>query len=82
MLAKIQKWGNTQGLSLTKTLLSEAQIQVGDKVDLSVKSGVIVVSPAKKIHGRYKLEDLIAQIPQNYQNSEVDWGQPVGKEVW
>lgn len=81
MLAKIQKWGNSQGLRLTKNLLTEAQIQVGDEVDLSVKSGVIVISPAKKIRGRYKLEELIARIPENYQNNEVGWGKPVGKEV-
>ena len=82
MLAKIQKWGNSQGLRLTKNLLTEAQIQVGDEVDLSVKSGVIVISPAKKIRGRYKLEELIARIPENYQNNEIGWGKPVGKEVW
>jgi len=43
---------------------------------------VIVISPAKKIRGRYKLEELIARIPENYQNNEVGWGKPVGKEVW
>ena len=82
MLAKIQKWGNSQGLRLTKNLLTEAQIQVGDEVELSVKRGTIVVSPAKQIRGRYKLEELIARIPENYQNNEIDWGKPVGKEVW
>ena len=82
MLTKIQKWGNSQGLRLAKNLLIEAEIQIGDEVELSVKSGVIVISPAKKIRGRYKLEELIARIPKNYQNNEVDWGKPVGKEVW
>lgn len=82
MLAKIQKWGNSQGIRLTKNILTDAQIEVGDEVNLSVKNGVIVVVPAKKMRGRYKLEDLVANIPENYQNNEVDWGNPVGKEVW
>lgn len=82
MLTKIQKWGNSQGLRLAKTLLTKAQIQIGDEVELSVKSGVIVISPAKKIRGRYKLEDLIARIPKDYQKNEMDWGKPIGKEVW
>lgn len=82
MLTKIQKWGNSQGLRLAKNLLTEAQIQVGDEVNLSVKNGVIVVSPVTRIRGRYKIEELIAHIPENYQNSEVDWEKPVGKEVW
>ena len=82
MLAKIQKWGNSQGLRLAKYILEEVQIEVGDEVNLSVKSGAIVVTPAKKVRGRYKLEELVTEIPENYQNSEVEWGKPVGKEVW
>ena len=82
MLAKIQKWGNSQGLRLTKSLLSDAQIDVGDEVDVSVKDGAIIISPAKRIRGRHNLKDLVARIAENYQPSEVDWGEPVGKEIW
>jgi antitoxin MazE len=82
MLAKIQKWGNSQGLRLAKNLLADAQLGVGDEVDISVKDGIMIVAPAKRIHGRHKLEDLVARIPENYQTSEVDWGEPAGKEVW
>ena len=31
MLAKIQKWGNSQGLRLAKNLLADAQLDVGDE---------------------------------------------------
>ena len=82
MLAKIQKWGNSQGLRLAKNLLADAHIGVGDEVDISVKDGIIIVSPAKRIRGRHNLKDLVARIPENYQTSEVDWGAPVGKETW
>ena len=82
MLAKIQKWGNSQGLRLSKNLLADAHIGVGDEVDITVKDGIIVVSPAKRIRGRHNLEDLVARIPENYQTSEVEWGEPVGKEAW
>ena len=82
MLAKIQKWGNSQGLRLAKNLLADAQLGVGDEVDISVKDGIMIVTPAKRIRGRHNLKDLVARIPENYQSSEVDWGEPVGKEVW
>jgi len=82
MLAKIQKWGNSQGLRLTKNLLADAQLRVGDEVDIRVKDGILIVTPAKKIRGKYSLKDLVARIPENYQTGEVDWGEPVGKEVW
>ena len=82
MLAKIQKWGNSQGLRLAKNLLADAQLNVGDEVDISVKDGIMIVAPAKKIRGRHKLKDLVARIPENYQTREIDWGEPVGKEAW
>ncbi len=82
MLAKIQKWGNSQGLRIAKTLLADAQINVGDEVEVAVNEGNIIISPRKKERGRYKLKDLVARIPEDYQADEVDWGEPVGKEAW
>ncbi len=82
MHAKIQKWGNSQGIRLAKNLLSDAQLGIGDEVDISVKDGIMIVAPTKRVRGRHKLKDLVARIPKNYQAGEVDWGQPVGKEAW
>ena len=82
MLAKIQKWGNSQGIRLTKNLLADAQLCIGDEVDISVKDGIMVVTPAKRIRGKHSLKDLVARIPENYQTEEIEWGDPVGKEVW
>lgn len=82
MLTKIQKWGNSQGLRIAKTLLADARLDVGDQVDISVKEGVIIVAPSKKIRGRYSLKDLVSRIPESYKADKVDWGEPVGKEEW
>ena len=82
MLAKVQKWGNSQGLRFTKALLAEAGIHIGDAVDVSVKDGRIVVEPMSKVRGRYDLKDLLSRMPKDYQPEEVDWGPPSGKEVW
>ena len=82
MLSKIQKWGNSQGLRLTKALLQKAQINVGDEVNVSVQNGRIIVEPATKVRGRYDLKELVSKIPQEYQAEELDWGEPVGKEEW
>ena len=82
MLAKIQKWGNSQGIRLTKSLLADAQIDVGDDVNIQVKDGILMITPEKRIRGRHKIEDLVARIPEGYQVEEVDWGKPTGREVW
>jgi antitoxin MazE len=82
MLAKIQKWGNSQGLRISKSLLLDAQLDVGDEVDISVKEGIMIVAPAKRTRGRHNLKDLVARIHKRNRPREVDWGDRVGKEVW
>lgn len=82
MLSKVQKWGNSQGLRLTKALLQEVQIHVGDEVNVSVQKGRIIIEPVAKVRGRYNLKELVAKMPQEYHAEEVNWGEPIGKEVW
>jgi antitoxin MazE len=82
MVTKVQKWGNSQGLRVTKELLEAAKIGVGDEVTVSVRGGRIIVEPLTKVRGRYKLQELIAKIPKGQRHEELDWGSPVGKEAW
>lgn len=82
MHTKIQKWGNSQGLRLAKSLLADAQLGVGDEVEISVKDGTIIIRPTQKIRGRHSLEELVKRIPKNYLPSKVDWGYPTAKEGW
>jgi mRNA interferase MazF len=37
MVTKIQKWGNSQGLRFSRTVLQQAQIDIGDEVEVSVR---------------------------------------------
>ena len=82
MITKVQSWGNSQGLRLNRQVLEEAHIAVGDQVDLSVRDGVILVAPAKRVRGGCDLRVLVARIPRDYKPEEIDWGRPVGREVW
>ena len=82
MVTKVQKWGNSQGLRFSKEVLQEAQIGVGDDVQVSVRGGRIIVEPLTKVRGRYKLKDLVGKIPKGVRAQEADWGLPVGKEAW
>jgi antitoxin MazE len=82
MVTRVQKWGNSQGLRLSKELLSDAHIEVGDVVDVAVQGGSIVITPARLVRGALDLEDLVAAIPKDYKPGEADWGPPAGGEAW
>ena len=82
MITKVQKWGNSQGLRISKELLSNADIEVGDSVDVAVRDGVLVVTPTNRVRGTQNLAQLVKDIGKGYEPEELDWGQPVGREVW
>ena len=82
MITKVQKWGNSQGLRINKELLSNADIEVGDAVDIAVRDGALVVTPVNRVRGTQSLAQLVKGIVKGYKPEELDWGQPVGREVW
>lgn len=82
MITRVQKWGNSQGLRLSKELLSDAAIDVGDEVEVAVRDGSIVVTPAHRVRGALDLASLVREIPADYRHDETDWGAPSGREVW
>lgn len=82
MIAKVQKWGNSQGLRLAKRLLEDAGLSVDDRVDVAVRDGLIVIVPLRRVRGKVSLKDLVSRIPEGYKARELDWGKPVGREAW
>ncbi len=82
MNSKIQKWGNSQGLRLTKVMLDQIQATVGDEVKIYAQEGKIIVEPVNQVRGKYDLKSLIVKIPPDYKSTEIAWGKPVGKEEW
>jgi antitoxin MazE len=82
MVTKIQKWGNSQGLRIARQVLEDAHISVGDDVDVTTKDGLILIAPARHIHGKRSLKELVSQIPKGYKTEEMDLGETKGGEVW
>lgn len=82
MITKVQKWGNSQGLRLSKSVLSDISVEVGDEVEIAVHEGVLIVTPVRRVRGGHDLADLVRRIPKGAHAPELDWGPPVGREAW
>lgn len=82
MVTKIQKWGNSQGLRLSRQLLADAAMDVGDEVDVAVREGTLVITPSRRVRGGHDLRELVLRIPPDDAPAEVDWSSPAGDEVW
>ncbi len=80
MKVQIQKWGNSLALRIPKSFAVESKIDQGSVVDVSLENGKIVVQPA--VEQEYTLDELLAGVTKDNLHGEVDFGPPVGKEVW
>ena len=54
MITKVQKWGNSQGLRLSKEVLAGADLEVGDAVEIAVSDGTLVITPVHRVRGGAK----------------------------
>ena len=80
MKVQIQKWGNSLALRIPKAFAVESNVMGGSTVDVSMENGKIVVTPI--IEREYTLEELVDGITDDNRHDEIDWGRPVGNEVW
>jgi len=83
MEARVQKWGNSDGLRIPSNLLKSLNLKTNDVVELTKKEDTIVISKLKKKH--MTLEERIEMFEKESDNekgnvSSYDWGEDLGKE--
>jgi len=80
MIATIQKWGNSQGVRLPKVYLDDLNMGEGNEVEILKQGNVIIIkSTAQK---RKTIQELFAEYDNDYTPEEIDWGKPIGDEIW
>ncbi len=67
-------------MRILKSIAKELRLRPGSKVEMSVKEGRLVISPATR--PRYSLEQLVAGIKPSNRHGEAAWGRSRGGEVW
>ena len=80
MVTKIQKWGNSLGLRIPKSLAMEAGVEEGATVDISVDAGRFVIRPIGK--NRYELAELLTEVREDNLHYEIATGGATGREAW
>ena len=78
MLSHVSKWGNSQGIRISRKLLRSAGIGVTDEVEITVKGNTLIIKPISKKTLAWYLEDYIDELDR------YDWGdsdEPRGREL-
>ncbi len=78
MSSKIQKWGNSLGIRIPKSVAEKLKLTENSEVEIEHKNGTIIIFPAKK---QYSLDSLLKGITKENLHKEEAY-ESEGKEIW
>lgn len=76
---QLSLWGDTLGIILPQAIIQRLGWKEGALVTISIEDDRIILSPAKP---KYTLDKLLKNATPEMQHDEVDFGEPVGEEIW
>lgn len=79
MTTTIQKWGNSQGIRIPKFVLDAVHWNGTEQLIMRAEHDKIIIERAEK---RKTIKELFADSHEEYTPVDIDWGDPMGKELW
>lgn len=79
MEAKLQKWGNSDGIRIPRSLLKLLNLKTNDKVDIKYENEQIIITKPKK--EKISLEERFKNYNGENLAKEFIWDEAKGKEI-
>ena len=79
MRTEVKKWGNSAVVRIPKPFLDECQLGIDSSVEMRVIDGRLLIEPVSE--PKFNLGTLLAEITPENCHDEIDFGQPVGREI-
>jgi len=80
MRLQVKKWGNSASVRIPASIMAAAALHIDQLVDVREEKGRIVIEPV--LAPVYDLDSLLDQMSPDTFPEDIDFGQPVGKEIW
>ena len=80
MRLQVKKWGNSASVRIPASIMAAAALHIDQLVDVREEKGRIVIEPV--LAPAYDLDALLDQMTPDTFPEEIDFGQPVGNEIW
>jgi antitoxin MazE len=80
MITTVSKWGNSLGVRIPQAIAAKLSLSQNAKIEITSDDNCVII---KKVNEPFTLEELFAGYDSTkYEKAEIDWGKPVGKEIW
>ena len=80
MEARLQKWGNSNGIRIPSSILKSLNLKTNDLVELKQVDDTIVIS--KSNNKKIILAERFEQYNGKNLSKDFIWDEPEGNEIW
>ena len=80
MEARLQKWGNSDGVRIPKAFLQSLNLKTNDKIIIEQVDDKIVISKCNK--DKISLKELFGEYHGKNMAKEFEWDDARGREIW
>jgi len=78
----VRKWGNSVAVRLPKASAHKFGLHEGSTVRIIEEQKTRSISFQPLQNHEYSLKELLSRVTPKNRHKLIDWGPPVGKEIW
>ncbi|MCL2405183.1 MAG: AbrB/MazE/SpoVT family DNA-binding domain-containing protein [Defluviitaleaceae bacterium] len=80
---RVNRWGNSLGIRFPNEFVDNVQLKEKSLVEITSDGERLIITKVKEREPRKTIQELFAEHPADYiEDEEIDWGAPIGGEVW
>lgn len=80
MRVQVKKWGNSASVRIPASIMASAALRINQEVEVREEEGRVIIEPVSV--PSYELDALLKKMTPDTFPEDIDFGPPMGKEVW
>lgn len=77
--SRVARWGSSLGVRIPAQVAQQLNLKPGEQVSVEAHAGSLTIRPVRR---KWTEAELLKGVTPSMVGGEIDWGDPVGSEVW
>ncbi|EAM8422738.1 type II toxin-antitoxin system antitoxin MazE [Salmonella enterica] len=79
--SNVKRWGNSPAVRIPASVMQALNLNIDDEIKIELLEGKLIIEPVTN-EIEFSLDQLVNGITEENLHDLIEWGAPVGGEVW
>ncbi|EAA2616865.1 type II toxin-antitoxin system antitoxin MazE [Salmonella enterica] len=79
--SNVKRWGNSPAVRIPASVMQALNLNIDDEIKIELVEGKLIIEPVTN-EIEFSLDQLVNGITEENLHDLIEWGAPVGGEVW